>query len=234
MTESSHSTPPEAASSKSRDFKPPATKRRVRRNALATKERILEAGRVEFSEHGYNGARIDRIAKRSRANIRMLYHYYGGKEKLYLAVLEDTYRRVREKERELDLEHLEPEDAMRRLIEFTFDYMLEDPTFVKLICNENLLQGKYLKKSRFVPEATFPLLEALRNLLARGQSENVFHKSVDPIQLYVTILSVCFTHVSNRYTLSIMFQRDLSQPRWLRTRRDHVVDVIVSYLTAGL
>jgi len=210
-----------------------ARNKTARRNAAATRERILDAGRMEFSEHGYNGARIDRIARRSRANIRMLYHYFGGKEKLYLAVLEDTYRRVRERERELDLDHLESVEGMQRLIEFTFDYMIDEPTFVKLICNENLLQGKYLEKSKFVPEATFPLLQTLRDLLARGQANGAFHKHVDPVQLYVTVLSVCFTHVSNRYTLSIMFQRDLARPKWLRERRAHVVDVILSYLCAG-
>ncbi|NIR29640.1 MAG: TetR family transcriptional regulator [Gammaproteobacteria bacterium] len=205
----------------------------ARRDPAATRERILDAGRVEFSQHGYNGARIDRIARRSRSNIRMIYHYFGGKEPLYLAVLEDTYRRIRQRERQLDLKHLPPGQGMRQLVEFTFDYLCDNPNFVKLICNENLLQGKFLKKSRVVPETTLPLVDALEDLLRRGQAGGVFHKKVGPIQLYVTILSVCFTHLSNRHTLSIMFQQDLSEARWLRERRGHVVDVILSYLTAG-
>ena len=206
----------------------------LRRDAVATRERILDAGRAEFSRHGYEGARIDRIALRSKANIRMLYHYFGGKEKLYLAVLEDTYRRVREREAELDLNHAEPVAGMRSLIEFTFDYMIEDPDFVRLICNENLLNGHYLKKSQIVPETTLPLVDALTDLLRRGQVSGIFHKSIGPVQLYVTILSVCFTHVSNRYTLSIMFQRDLADRTWLAQRRAHVTDLVLTYLTADI
>ncbi len=205
----------------------------LRRDAAATRERILVAGSAEFSQHGYNGARMDTIAKRSRANIRMLYHYFGGKEKLYLAVLEDTYRRVREREMQLDLEHTEPAKGMRSLIEFTFDYMIENPAFVRLICNENLLNGRFLKKSRVVPETTLPLVDALTDLLRRGQAAGAFHKNIGPVQLYVTILSVCFTHVSNRYTLSTMFQRDLADRRWLAERRKHIVDVVLTYLTTG-
>ncbi len=205
----------------------------ARRDPAATRERILEAGRAEFSQHGYNGARIDRIARRSRSNIRMIYHYFGGKEPLYLAVLEDTYRRIREQELQLELKHLAPAEGMRQLIEFTFDYLRDNPNFVKLVCNENLLQGRFLKKSRLVPETTLPLLEVVGDLLERGQASGVFHKKVGPVQLYATILSVCFTHISNRYTLSIMFQQDLSDAEWLSERRKHVVDVILSYLTAG-
>jgi len=203
-----------------------------RRDPAATRERILEAGRTEFSQHGYSGARIERIARASRSNIRMIYHYFGSKEGLYLAVLEDTYRRVRQRERELDLHHLAPLEGMRRLVEFTFDYLRDDPSFVKLIGNENLLQGRFLKKSRVVPETTLPLVEALEDLLRRGQASGAFHRQVDPVQLYVTLLAVCFTHLSNRHTLSIMFQRDLSDAGWLAERRRHVVDVILSYLTA--
>lgn len=204
-----------------------------RRDAAATRERILRAGRAEFSEHGYGGARIDRVARRARSNIRMIYHYFGSKEKLYLAVLEDTYRRIREQELKLDLEHLSPAQGMRQLVEFTFDYLIANPDFVKLICNENLLRGKFLRKSRVVPETTLPLVEVMEDLLHRGQEAGVFHRNIGPVQLYVTLLAMCFTHISNRYTLSTMFQQDLADARWLSERRAHAVDVVLTYLTSG-
>lgn len=212
---------------------------RAKRDAAATKERILRAGIAEFARHGFNGARIERIARRARSNMRMIYHYFGSKERLYLAVLERIYQRVRSAERQLHLSHLDPAEGMARLIHFTFAYLLDNPEFVNLVCGENLLQGKYLKKSTLVPETTLPLVEAIRSLLERGQRAGVFRKRVDPVQLYVTILSVCFTHISNRHTLSIMFQKDVAEEAWLEDRRAHVVDVIQSYLrcdveTAGL
>lgn len=209
----------------------PATRvNRGKRDAAATKERILRAGIAEFARHGLNGARIEQIARRARSNIRMIYHYFGGKEKLYLAVLERIYQRVRSAERQLHLSHLDPAEGMIRLIEFTFTYLLENPEFVSLVRGENLLHGKYLKKSTLVPETTLPLVEAIRSLLERGQRSGIFRARVDPVQLYVTILSVCFTHLSNRHTLSIMFQMDVSDNAWLEERRTHVVDVILSFL----
>lgn len=237
ITSSKQAASPEGAREDAAPKAPPARRGAnqtgARRNPAATRERILEAGRAEFSQHGYSGARIDRIARRSRSNIRMIYHYFGGKEPLYLAVLEDTYRHVRHEERQLDLQHLPPAEGVQQLVEFTFDYLRDNPHFVKLICNENLLQGKFLKRSRVVPDTTLPLVDALDDLLRRGQADGIFRQRVGPIQLYVTILSLCFTHLSNRYTLSTMFQQDLSDAGWLSERRQHVVDVILSYLTAG-
>jgi AcrR family transcriptional regulator len=202
-----------------------------RRDAAVTKEAILKAGCAEFSQHGLTGARIDRIANRSGCNIRMIYHYYGSKEGLYIAVLEDTYRRIRSLERQLDLAHMDPVEGMRKLVDFTFTYLLENPDFASLIRNENLQEGAYLRKSRVVPETTLPLLTALENLLARGRAGGQFPRLVDPVQLYVTILSLCLTHLSNRHTLSIMFQRDLAAREWLEARREHAIEVVITYLT---
>lgn len=203
---------------------------RARRDPVATRERILRAGVAEFARHGLNGARIDRIAGRAKSNIRMIYHYFGGKEQLYLAALERIYQRVRSAERQLNLSNVEPAEGMARLVDFTFTHLLQNPEFVSLVCSENLLHGKYLEKSRLVPETALPLVEAIKDLLARGQRAGIFRKQVDPVQLYVTILSVCFTHISNRYTLSIMFQKDVSDPAWLESRRAHAREVVLSFL----
>lgn len=201
-----------------------------RRDAAVTKDAILKAGCAEFSQHGLTGARIDRIANRAGCNIRMIYHYYGSKEGLYIAVLEDTYRRIRSLERQLDLAHMDPVEGMRKLVDFTFNYLLENPDFASLIRNENLQEGAYLRKSRVVPETTLPLLTAVEDLLARGHAGGQFPRLVDPIQLYVTILSLCLTHISNRHTLSIMFQRDLAAHEWLEARREHAIEVVITYL----
>lgn len=201
-----------------------------KRNAAATRERILASATKEFCTKGYDGARMERIVRGAGCNIRMIYHYFGGKENLYLAVLERIYAEVRGREAALNLADMGPEEGMRALVQFTFDHLLEHPEFVSLIGNENLMKGRFLKKSKQVPLATMPLVENIRKLLKSGQKAGIFRKKVDPIQLYVSILALSFVHVSNRYTLSIMFRQDLQDPKWLAIRRAHACDMILQYL----
>jgi len=201
-----------------------------KRDPKATQDRILRAATEEFCAHGYKGARIEQIVARAGCSVRMAYHYFGRKEDLYLAVLERAYDQVRRREVELDLKHLEPVEGMRVLIEFTFDHIANHPEFVNLMNTENLLEGRILKKSTRVPEATLPLVEAIRDLLRRGQMSGAFKKKVDPVQLYITILSLSYVHISNRYTLSIMFQQDLQATHWLKARKRHACDVVLGFL----
>ena len=201
-----------------------------KRDAVATRARILDAATQEFCAKGYDGARMEQIVALAGCNIRMAYHYFGRKEDLYLAVLERAYEQVRSREIELDLKHLEPVDGMRVLIEFTFDHIANHPEFVGLMATENMLKGRFLKKSRQVPEATVPLVEAIRDLLHRGERDSVFRPNVDPVQLYITILSVSYVHISNRYTLSIIFQEDIQREAWLTERKRHACEVVLGFL----
>ena len=213
-----------------KDASPPAELSAAKRSATRTQERILSAAEIEFCQNGLMGARMDKIAKRSRSNMRMIYHYFGSKEKLYLACLERIYIRIRTEEERLDLKNLSPVEGMSRLIEFTFDHLLKNPEFVYLVMNENLLRGRYLKKSKRVPALTLPLVDALEDLLVRGADAGEFRKDVDPVHLYTTILAVSNIHISNRYTLSTMFQMNLADPDWLKERQEHARDVILGYL----
>jgi AcrR family transcriptional regulator len=201
-----------------------------KRDPMLTRDRVLRAGIVEFCRHGYIGARIDQIARRAGCNMRMIYHYFGNKEKLYVAVLERVFGELRLEESRLHLEHLDPVTGVLRLVEFTMDHLGRHPEFIALLGNENLLRGKYLRRSQLVPRASAPLLEAIRTLLARGCREGVYARDVDPLQLYVSILSLCYVHVSNRYTLSITFNRDITDPAWLAARRRHVQQMVLAYL----
>jgi len=202
------------------------------RNPAKTKESILDAAIKEFGLHGYKGARVDKIAKRANANMRMLYHYFVNKEKLYIAVLEHMYERVRSQERELKLEHLEPEEGMRRLIGFTFEHFADNPDLINLVMGENLLRAKYIKQSERIAALTPPLQESLGRLLVRAAKTGVFRPGVDPAQLWLTIFSLCWVHLSNRHTLSWMLQDDLADADWLRRRREHVTEVILDHLAA--
>lgn len=199
----------------------------------ATRERILAAAVREFSRHGYRGGRVQRIIKAARANPRMIYHYFGGKEALYLASLEHVYTDVRKAEQALELRSLPAVEGMRRFVDFTFDHFARHTDFIGMLVSENLTLAKYLRRSRVVPNLTPPLLATIRDLLERGRRDKVFRAGVDPVQLFVTIHAVCYLHVANRHTLSAMFQMDLTDAQWLAQRRSHVRDVILTYLGAA-
>lgn len=201
-----------------------------KRDPMMTRDRVLRAGIDEFCRHGYIGARIDQIAKRARCNMRMIYHYFGSKEKLYIAALERMFVELRLEESRLHLDHLDPVTGVLRLVDFTMDHLGRHPEFIALLGNENLLRGKYLRKSQVVPRASAPLLEAIRELLERGRRDGVYARNVDALQLYVSILSLCYVHVSNRHTLSITFNRDVTEPGWLDARRRHVQQMVLAYL----
>jgi AcrR family transcriptional regulator len=196
----------------------------------ATKANILAAATREFARYGLGGARVDRIAQRARANKRMLYYYYGDKDGLFLAALEDRYAHIRNAERSLKLEHLDPREAVRRLVEFTWRYFVEHPEFLTLLNSENLHQGRHVKSSRRVRELHSPLVETLGAVLRRGEKEGLFRGGVDPVQLYISIAGEGYFYLSNRYTLSRIFGRDLMAPRALAGRARHISEMILNAL----
>ena len=200
------------------------------RDPERTRQKILAAATVEFARHGLGGARVDRIARRAGANKRMLYYYFGDKDKLFLAALEGRYAHIRAAERGLDLERLEPREALRRLVRFTWAYFLEHPEFMTLLNSENLHKGRHVRRSRRVPELHSTLVETLRGVLRRGERAGVFRRGVDPVQLYISIAAEGYFYLSNRYTLSQIFKRDLMSARALAARARHNTDMIVNAL----
>ena len=213
----------------------PATTRRGRKAAATrdperTSAAILAAATQEFTDKGYGGARIDAIAARARANKRMIYHYFGSKERLYLAVLESAYVNIRTAEAQLRLADLEPMAAIERLAEFTWDYFLEHPEFLSLLNTENLHRAKFLKRSGRVRNLHSPLVAALSEILKRGGAQGVFRKDADAVNVYVSIASLGFFYLSNRWTLSTIFGRDLAAPAELKYRGEHIKAVIRGYL----
>lgn len=202
------------------------------RDPERSRRAILDAAKDEFCRYGLTGARVERISKRSRTNARMIYHYFGNKEGLYLTILESVYSEIRSQEQKLDLASAEPVEGMRRLIAFTFDFFASRGDFIALIANENILQARYLKQLKSIQATTLPLVEAIRDLLQRGESAGIFRASVDPVQLYVSIVAQSQLHISNRHTLSVLFDKNLADPAWLKARRVHTVEMLISYLTA--
>ena len=200
------------------------------RDADRTRTAILAAATEEFSAHGLSGARVDRIATRAKSNKRMLYYYFGGKEALYLAVLEGAYERIRTAERDLDLEHLPPEQGMCELVAFTWRYFIGHPEFLSLLNTENLHRARYLGRSTKVRALHSPLVGMLGDLLARGARAGVFRGDVDPVQLYVSIAALGYFYLSNAHTLSTIFGRDLLAPAAKAKRLAHVTALILDAL----
>lgn len=200
------------------------------RNPARSRQAILDAATKEFSEYGLGGARIDRIAKRSGVNKRLIYHYIGNKEALFLAVLEQAYADIRTAEQALHLDALSPVNAIRKLIAFTWDYYLEHPEFITLLNSENLHRAKHLKQSTMVRGMTSPLIALLDNVLKRGRREGLFRPGVDPVQLYISIAALSYFYLANNHTLSTIFGSDLRGSKARAQRLSHMSDLVVGYL----
>ncbi|MEO6394587.1 MAG: TetR/AcrR family transcriptional regulator [Devosia sp.] len=200
------------------------------RDAERTKATILKAARDEFSEQGFNGARVDAIAARAKANKRLLYHYYGNKEALYLAVLLDAYTEIRQGEREMTLSQHDPVEGVDRMVRFTFRHFLANPWFPRLLAVENLQNARFLKQIKELPALHSPLLNELRDILKRGADSGVFRTDVDPMQLYISIAGLGYFYVSNMQTLSVIFGRDLSQFAMIQDREAQAVQMVLDYL----
>ncbi len=200
------------------------------RNPARTKAAILSAATDIFAEKGFGGARVDDIAARASINKRMLYHYFGDKEALYKAVLESTYSGIRSAEADLRLADRDPEEAMRQLTSFTWNYFLKHPEFLSLLNTENLMQGKYIRASKRIIAMHSPMIALIRDTLREGVKAGKFRPGIDPVELYISIAALGFFYLSNRWTLSAIFGRDLAKPTELTRRGEHIVGVIMAYL----
>jgi AcrR family transcriptional regulator len=200
------------------------------RDAVRTKAEILKAARAEFCDQGFNGARVDAIAERAGANKRLLYHYFGNKEALYLAVLHDAYREIREGEHELSLAQVDPVEAIDRMVRFTFRHYLANPWFPRLLAVENLQNARFLKQIRDIQALHSPLVSLLREIVEKGNQLGVFRADVDPVQLYISIAGLGYFYVSNLQTLAIVFDRDLSALSMIQEREALAVQMVLDYL----
>jgi AcrR family transcriptional regulator len=202
------------------------------RDAVRTRADILKAARGEFCEMGFNGARVDAIAERAGANKRLLYHYFGNKEALYLAVLHDAYAEIRQGERELSLSQVDPVEAIDRMVRFTFRHYLANPWFPRLLAVENLQNARFLKQIKDIPALHSPLVALLRDIVDNGNKAGVFRADADPVQLYISIAGLGYFYVSNMQTLSVIFGRDLSALSMIQEREALAVQMVLDYLRA--
>ncbi|MBZ4488490.1 TetR family transcriptional regulator [Microbacterium sp. cx-55] len=202
------------------------------RDAERTRAELLDVATRTFAESGFSGTRVDEIAARTRTTKRMIYYYFGGKEGLYLAVLERAYRGIREAEQSLHVGDLPPIEALRRIAELTYDHHLAHTDFIRLVSIENIHRGDFIHKLESLRTLNAPALGVLDVALTRGREDGVFRDDVDALDVHLVISSYCFFQVANQYTFGYLFDRDLLDP----SRRDHlramIGDVVVAWMTS--
>jgi AcrR family transcriptional regulator len=202
-----------------------------RRDAVATRGRILDAAKEEFAARGLKDARIEDVAERAGANRRMIYYYFGSKDGLYLAALESVYAQLMDEERKIDVDKLHPVQAITELVRLKIDHYTQHPEFIAFLNMENLYRAQHLKHSKRIADFKAPFTEIIARVLKRGQRSGLFRRDVDPIDLYISICALGYLYFSNQYTLGVIFGRDLITLSALQHRKTSIADMIISYLT---
>lgn len=202
----------------------------IKRNAEKTKARILESATREFAEKGYDGARVDEIALAAKVNKTTMYHYFGSKDNLFTAVLENVYKTIRARQSDVELRGMDPVEGMRKLVEFTARIWAEVPQFNRLLDSENLHEARHVRASASIRQMYDPLMDTMRELVERGQKNGQFRDDVDLIDLYISISALSAHYLTRRHTLEAIFQQNLIEEKRLKQRIDHCADVICGYL----
>ncbi len=196
-----------------------------------TMAEILQVATHEFADKGLTGARIDEIAAATRTSKRMIYYYFGSKDGLYLAVLEEAYRRMRAIESDLHLDDLPPAAALQHLVEFTYDHHRDNEDFIRLVMNENIQRGDYLRQSSSIQQLNQNAIRSVRDVYDRGVAQGVFRPGLDPVDIHSAISAFTFFNVSNRHTFGVIFQNRASQDKADTLKREHVVDLILRFVS---
>jgi AcrR family transcriptional regulator len=194
------------------------------------KKRILAGALKMFAEFGMQGARLEQIAEHAQTTKRMVVYHFGNKEQLYIEVLEQVYQAIRQHETGLNLAEMEPERAMTKLVEASFDYHVSHPDFMRLVCTENLLRGRYIMQSERIKTLNKSALDVLDDILARGQQQGVFIEGLDTVDVHRLLSSICVHHVSNRYTFHTLFTPNDSEEDSIRRNRQLAVTATLRYV----
>lgn len=205
---------------------------RKRRAPAANRARILEAAIDEFALRGYEGASMDAIAARTHTTRALINYYFVGKEQLYLAVLEHVYAEIRAAESQLDLEPLAPEDAIRCIVEFTYDYYVAHEYFVRLVVAENQARGEQMRRSPALRALNRPIVDMLARVLARGRADGTFRDDVAALDAHMAIAALGMFNVANQYTFGSIFDRPMGAHGDVAARRALVADLILRWLRA--
>ena len=202
----------------------------LQRDAERTRREILEVATREFADQGFAGARVDEIAAQTRTTKRMIYYYFGSKERLFVAVLERAYAAIRAAEQTIEVDHLDPAAAIRRLAELTFDHHESHPEFIRLVSIENIHRAEHIAGHSDLAGQNTPAIELIEAILARGRRDGSFSRAVDAVDLHMMISAFCVFRIANRHTFGAIFDRDLTDPALRERYRRMLGDMVVEYL----
>ena len=199
-----------------------------------TMAEILAVATHEFADKGLSGARIDEIAAATRTSKRMIYYYFGSKDGLYLAVLEEAYRRMRAIEAELHLDDWPPTEARQKLVEVTYDHHRGNEDFIRLVMNENIQRGAYLRQSQRIQSLNSNAIASVQRVYERGVAQGVFRPGLDPVDIHSAISAFTFFNVSNRHTFGVIFQDRASTGKAETLQRDRVVELMLRFVSHSI
>lgn len=200
--------------------------RALQARAVETREAILKAATLVFAKHGFSGGRVEHISRLAKTHDRMIYYYFGSKEKLFIEVLETTYQRLNEAEAALEIDLSDPLQALCTVVRFNWRYFLEHPEFITLLNSENLHQGRHVKKSTKVAQLSSPAVNVLAKILKAGTRQGLFRKDVSARELYLTIAALGYFYLSNRHTLSAFLNTELLKKSAIERWRESMVDTV--------
>ena len=212
-----------------RKLKKKPLKMKAERNSAKSSLKLLHIASAVFAEKGYSGARVSEIVGKAGVNKHLLYYYFGSKEELYVKVLEHNYQLLRDHQDSLQIDDFDPVEGMKTLVGGTFDYFLDHPEVISLINTENLYHGKHIKQSGAISKMYYPIIERINGLLQKGVEDNIFREGVDPVDLYISIAGLGWVYISCQYTLSSIFNSDLSAAARIKQRRDHIIKMVLNY-----
>ena len=204
--------------------------RRSADDTLGSREDILRVATEEFAKAGLSGARVDAIAERTRTSKRMIYYHFGSKEGLYLAVLERAYGAIRSVENAEIFPLREPVEAIRRLVELTFDYDEAHPEFVRLVSIENIHAARHMKGSAALRSLNVSVIDTLGRILERGHRDGVFRGGLDPVEVHMLISAFCFFRVSNQDSFGVIFDLELTTGEARVRHKALIVEAVLAYL----
>jgi AcrR family transcriptional regulator len=195
--------------------------------AQATRDSILKAATKVFAKHGFDGGRVEQISKAAKSYDRMIYYYFGSKEGLFIAVLEQMYARFNDAESDLRLPADDPIASLEAIVQFMAGYYQKNPEFVTLLNAENLHRGKHIAKSLRAREYSSPAIAVLDGVLKGGAARGLFRSDVLARDVYLMIAALGYFYISNRFTLSAFLGEELEDPRALAHWRDFIVDAVL-------
>ena len=205
--------------------------RPLQRDPARTQAEILRVATEVFADEGYSGARVDEIAARTRTTKRMIYYYFGGKEGLYMAVLEGVYAAIREREQDLVLDTLPPREAMAEVVRFAFDYHGAHPELCRIVSIENIHKAEHLERSARARTLNWPIITLLETILARGRDQGDFRRDADAMEIHVMIMAMAMYAVNHRATVRAGFGYDMGDPPVRARLRDNAVQAVLAFLT---